>query len=111
MKKSEFKNILKEIFREVIQEELPSLLEESLKSKSAGYSDNKKESKLLKEDQEMPVRFGLDNIKSIMNGEKMTTKNLNPPIPMNMNTMAEGSQLPDIEISEDLMAKLMGGGL
>lgn len=95
MKKAEFKNIMKEIFREVIQEELLPLFENKPLPKKA---EN------LKEHIIDPLK-----IKEMLYGNRsITTDSIeNKFIPRQVNTMAEGSSLPEGNVSEEDMFKLL----
>lgn len=89
---NKIKQLLKEIFKEVINEELIPLLIEQNKNH------------IIKENIEPNIDRNALREK-ILNGGKITSNDIQKVPPM--YTMAEGSKLPDIELNENTILHLL----
>jgi len=115
MKKEVFKKIIKEAVREVFQEEIKEILYESMKSSKPTLNESKNPS--YSDINSIPTNFnesGIRNKYADILGEtalSFTTKDVSPlQVSPGMNTMGEGTSLPQGEVGMDLIQNLMNGG-
>jgi hypothetical protein len=123
MKTTEFKKIIKESVREVFQEELKNILLEALKSPQQIIKENSGDYLLnptyttstpQQDGDESSIRENIRRMYMNSMNENITSNNISSPstfIPRPVNTVGEGSSLPEGEVGLDQIQKLMTGGL
>ena len=119
MKTAEFKKLIKESVREVFQEELKTLLLEAIKVpiiSERQFQTKISQSPIVPLNEEISDSDIRNNIREMyankMNGA-LTTGDLQKSsfIPRPVNTVGEGSALPEGEVGLDQITKLMNGGV
>jgi len=107
MKQNEFKKMIKEVVREVFQEEMKEILLEAVRSPKTVVTENIQPTKT-----NIPVDIKR-NLRSMIGGEFDATISANSSmvqptyVPPPVNTIGEGSSLPPGEVSLDQIMGIM----
>lgn len=106
MKLSEFKKLLQNSIKEVIKEELYYFKKELL------LEINTKENKtIIKENkEEKPFKFNLSNIEKIVKGQTLNTEDITENQNI-IHTNDPEAELPQIEVPEDMINKILKNGV
>jgi hypothetical protein len=104
MKTTAFKNLIKEALREIVIEEIKPLLLESLNKNQPTFTSSENNNSF-KSTSNLKNRY-----EEILNETALSLNNNNPTpfiIPYGVNTLAEGSSLPEGDVPLDLIGNLL----